>query len=363
MAIFEKRGKVWRFRVRKKQNGKVVFDYTGSGYDTKRAAEFAAKQIEIDYEKGFIKDDGNSSFADYFEKWIKLYKIESGKHRTNSFRQTAIKRCHELFGTVKIKNVSRDYYQNIINELGTNLARATVKKYHQYFKACFDHALEERVIHTNPATKIVLKGNASKTKKASEKFLNYTEAIKLKNALLDSEYDVSNLGRNCAVIALETGMRFGEILGLTKDRIDLEKNQITIDRSFDYLFTNKLTTTKTDNERTISISDFLVTFLKNIMDAFPDNEFIIANNFQNHISNNGANSALEAACERSGIKRITMHNLRHTHGSILLYKGYSILYISKRLGHANVTITQEVYLHILDELQEQEDKKIKDGLF
>ncbi|MBF0781074.1 MULTISPECIES: tyrosine-type recombinase/integrase [unclassified Granulicatella] len=60
-----------------------------------------------------------------------------------------------------------------------------------------------------------------------------------------------------------------------------------------------------------------------------------------------------------------VYALRHTHGSILLYKGSSILYISKRLGHSSTAITQQVYLHLIDELKDTEEKlalKIFDDL-
>lgn len=289
-----------------------MFDYTSSGYDTKRAAEFAAKQIELDYERGFIKDDDNSSFADYFEKWIKLYKLEDNKHRTNSFRMSAVRRCHELFGNTKLKNINRDYYQKIINDLGKTLDRSTVRKYHNYFKSCLEHAFDEKIIHTNPAKKTILKGDDSRVKKSSEKFLNYSDALKLKQALIDEEYNVSNLGRNCAIIALETGMRFGEILGLTRDRVDLDNNKLTIDRSYDYAISKTLIPTKTGNSRTIVISDFLVEFLKNIFTTFPENDFVIANDVETHVSNNEANYTLMSACKRAGIKRVTLHHLRHT---------------------------------------------------
>jgi integrase len=58
------------------------------------------------------------------------------------------------------------------------------------------------------------------------------------------------------------------------------------------------------------------------------------------------------------LPRITFHGLRHTHASILLYKGVSVLSVSKRLGHSNITTTQSTYLHIIKELENQDQEKI-----
>lgn len=103
--------------------------------------------------------------------------------------------------------------------------------------------------------------------------------------------------------------------------------------------------------RTIAISKMLVDFLKNIKNECQYTEFVLADEPKHLLSNNAVNKSLVRACKRAKIKTVTLHNLRHTHGSILLYKGFSILYISKRLGHASTLITQEIYLHLLDELK------------
>ena len=72
---------------------------------------------------------------------------------------------------------------------------------------------------------------------------------------------------------------------------------------------------------------------------------------------NAVNKRLKAYCNDLGIKEITSHALRHTHCSYLLAKGISIYYISKRLGHKNISVTTEVYSHLLEETYKEEDEK------
>ncbi|WP_083912478.1 tyrosine-type recombinase/integrase [Allofustis seminis] len=64
---------------------------------------------------------------------------------------------------------------------------------------------------------------------------------------------------------------------------------------------------------------------------------------------------MNKACKRADIQPINFHYLRHTHCSLLLYAGANIKYISKRLGHANTSITFDTYSHLIKEFEEQEN--------
>ena len=77
------------------------------------------------------------------------------------------------------------------------------------------------------------------------------------------------------------------------------------------------------------------------------------------ISNTAINKQLSKLCKQSGIDTpLTLHGLRHTHASVLLYKEVNILAVSKRLGHKDLSITMSVYSHILKELEEKENRHI-----
>ena len=66
------------------------------------------------------------------------------------------------------------------------------------------------------------------------------------------------------------------------------------------------------------------------------------------------NGILERHCEHAGIPVISVHGLRHTHASLLLYAGVSIASVARRLGHASMTTTQKTYLHIIQELENKD---------
>jgi len=75
------------------------------------------------------------------------------------------------------------------------------------------------------------------------------------------------------------------------------------------------------------------------------------------------NKALKRACKRAGVQEVTSHALRHTHASLLILNGVSMTYISQRLGHQTISITEEVYSHVLDELAVKNEKESADMFF
>lgn len=76
----------------------------------------------------------------------------------------------------------------------------------------------------------------------------------------------------------------------------------------------------------------------------------------NLVTNTAVNKCLKSLCTKIEVNSITFHSLRHTHASMLLYKGISIKYISRRLGHKSVITTLNTYSHIIDELEQRDSE-------
>lgn len=142
-----------------------------------------------------------------------------------------------------------------------------------------------------------------------------------------------------------TGMREGELLALTPADIDLDKSTIRINKSYQRL--NKedvITTPKTArSNRVITIPaglyDCLRSYMAKCYGLQPnDRLFPYTKHFLAHEMNWG--------CEKSGVKRIRVHDIRHSHASLLVEMGFSPLLIAKRLGHERVQTTMETYSHL-----------------
>ena len=96
-----------------------------------------------------------------------------------------------------------------------------------------------------------------------------------------------------------------------------------------------------------------------VVQELPDNEPIFA---QKRVFNSTVNNLLKSHCEELNIPVISVHGLRHTHASLLLFAGVSIASVAKRLGHADMTTTQQTYLHIIQELENKDNTKIMQHL-
>ena len=99
-------------------------------------------------------------------------------------------------------------------------------------------------------------------------------------------------------------------------------------------------------------------YIQNFLESRPKYHDHIFNTGANLISNKAVTDTLRKFLIENRKGNYTLHSLRHTHASMLLAKGLSIQYVSKRLGHANIEITWRVYSHLLEELKTEEDEKL-----
>lgn len=370
MASIKKMDNGWRYRVSYKEGSKYKTKTKG-GFRTKRECELAAAELEKQYSKGYDITAGDQLFPVYIRNWFEVYKKNkySKEHERNIER--SVKLVEEHFEGTKIKDVTRDMYQRFLNKIGQGLATDTVRKRHIYIKACLRDAIEDGVITKDPTYKSIIKGN-NKTKSEDLKYLHFEEAKKLV-AEIKKDLNPRYISRYIILFGLSTGARFSEILGMTWDCVDFENMAITINKKWDYKDANDFSDTKTfESKRTITIDKDtceMLKELKNVQNKLAmssglrnKKNLCFVNNKMELITNNAVNKTLKSLCEKVKIKKITCHSLRHTHTSVLLYKGVNIKYISKRLGHKDIIITLQTYSHILDEMEQKESRLVDETM-
>jgi integrase len=149
-----------------------------------------------------------------------------------------------------------------------------------------------------------------------------------------------------ASLALGTGMRRNEMLGLAWRHIDLDAGRLTIEQSLEQTATHgiRIKAPKTRHgRRTISLPAHLVTKLRQHWREQQEQRLAIGR----HLSPNAITKAWPVAMAEIGMPKVTLHSLRHTHASMLINAGVDILTISRRLGHSSPTITLNVYGHLI----------------
>ncbi|HBM4627321.1 TPA: site-specific integrase, partial [Listeria innocua] len=292
------------------------------------------------------------TFHEYFKEWVDLYKVGAIRSITLQKYYVTEQKIQELVPDLKIKDLDRYTYQQLLNSYALTHEKQTTMDFHHHLKGAILDAVDEGVISQNPTRKIVIKGKTPRPKKA--KFLNQFEVqalLKELNLKEDINWDWFIL------LIIKTGLRFSEALALTPSDFDFSKQKIIINKTWDYkMVTGSFQPTKNESSnRKIQIDwQLAMQFSQLIKTKDPDKPIFV----KSRVFNSTINNRLNVLCENANIPTITVHSLRHTHASLLLFAGVSIASVANRLGHSSMTTTQETYLHIIQELENQDNDKI-----
>ena len=359
MASIQKRGKTYQYTISRMVDGKSQPIRKG-GFTTKKEAQIAASEMEAQFNKGIIPYLKPVPFDEYFKDWVKLYKSNLAKATLKHYKYT-YDRIREFFYSMPLQEISTQDYQKFLNQLGANRSKETVEKVHGHVRACVLDAVDEQIIQRD----FTRKGEliyTSPAKDESEKYLNYHDSILLLNSLqkrLDKGLEYYLL-----LLALTSGLRFEELVGLVFDDFDFENNEINVDKTWGY--NNRMLTgfgplKNKASKRKIKLEVKTMKLFQNLCKTTCNNEnrLVFYNEKSKYkvIANERANDILKEVLLELNIRPlITIHGLRHTHGSILLYKKASYQYVSKRLGHEDIQTTLKVYAHLLKETLEENNQ-------
>ncbi|KRK48364.1 integrase [Secundilactobacillus kimchicus JCM 15530] len=224
--------------------------------------------------------------------------------------------------------------------------------FHRHIKSALIDALEEDLLDRDPTRKAIIKG--VQRRKHKSKFLNQHEMQSLLDVLVLDE------GVNWDYFLLliaKTGLRFAEALALTPKDFDFAHQYLNVSKSWDYKAARSgfAPTKNKSSMRKVQLDWQTVIQFSQLTKDLPDDKPIFV---ESKVYNDTVNHYLARLCQKAEIPVISVHGLRHTHASLLLYAGVSIASVARRLGHADMTTTQQTYLHIIQELENQDNDKI-----
>ena len=318
---------------------------TKRGFPTKKAAQTWEAET-----KAANSMNMNVTIETFINMYFRDKKGEL-KERTVSNKQYMIK-THILpyFGGKKMNEIKAAeivMWQNKMREKG--FSPTYLRMIQNQLTALFTHASNVYGLTNNPCKRVKKMGKADAdklnfwTREEYDRFINTIDKKDWYYALFE--------------ILFWTGMREGEVLALTKKDIDFVNNQIHITKT--YYRTNKqdvITAPKTEQSvRTVDIPDFLKREIQDYINRlykYPDDERIfpvvaeaVQHKMKNHI-------------KKAGVKKIRVHDLRHSHVAYLIHQGVEPLMIKERLGHKDIKITLNTYGH----LYPNEQKKLAEML-
>lgn len=282
-----------------------------------------------------LKDMNRTSlFWQYYKQWVDVYKKDAIREATMSKYLMTQKWVEKLAPDLKISELTRTTYQQILNDYAKEHERQTTLDFHHQLKGAILDAVDEGLIERDPTRKAIIKGKAPRAKKI--KYLNQFELHTL-IANLDIREE-PNWDWFILLVA-KTGMRFSEALAITPGDFDFARQTLSISKTWDYKGDGGFLPTKNKSSvRKIQVDWQIVVKFSELVKGLPQDKPIFVG--KSKIYNSTVNDVLTRHCKDCGISVISIHGLRHTHASLLLFAGVSIASVARRLGHASTALNK-----------------------
>lgn len=330
------------------------------GKQTKKMKRgFATKKEALEWEREFLQKK-NSDLDMSFAAFIQIYTADLQsrlKQNTWLTKESIIEqKLLPFFKDKKMNEVKPAdviAWQNLMIAVrdgnGKPYSPTYLKTIHNQLSAIFNHAVRFYELSTNPAQKA---GNMGKERTQEMLFWVKEEYLKFSDSMMDKP-----ISFYAFEVLYWCGIRLGELLALTLEDFNFEKGTLRINKSYQRIqCKDVITEPKTPkSNRTIKMSDFLCEeireYAKSIYGIKPtDRLFPITKSYLHHEMDRGS--------KEQGIKRIRIHDLRHSHVSLLIEMGFSAVAIADRVGHESIDITYR-YAHLFPSKQAEIADKLE----
>ena len=292
--------------------------------------------------------DKGTCFYEYYQQWVDVYKKGAVREATLSKYLMTQKWIEKLAPKLKIAELTRTTYQQLLNDYAKEHERQTTLDFHHQLKGAILDAVDEGLIERDPTRKAIIKGKQPGAKK-----IKYLNQFELHTLIADLDLKEEANWDWFILLVAKTGMRFSEALAITPADFDFARQTLSVGKTWDYKGDGGFLPTKNKSSvRKIQIDWQIVVKFSELIKGLPEDEPIFVGNTK--IYNSTVNDVLTRHCKSCGISEISIHGLRHTHASLLLFAGVSIASVARRLGHASMTTTQKTYLHIIQELENKD---------
>ena len=328
-----------------KKTGKWLIQYRYTDWQGKRRKStkrgFATKREAEEWLRNFLitqKADFDMKFEDFWKMYCADMETRLREHTMRTKKYIVELKILPYFGNKRVNDITAADIRQWQNELiKMGYSPTYLKTINNQLSAIFNYAVRYYDLKSNPCAKA---GSMGKSKAEEMDFWTGEEFRKFIDSVMNKR-----LSYMAFMTLYWTGMRMGELLALNPKDIDLEKRTISITKSYQRLGKKDvITPPKTPkSKRVITIPEFLAADIKDYMDSLYDLQendrlFPITKYYLEH--------EMQRGIKESGVKRIRVHDLRHSHASMLIELGFSPLEIANRLGHEKVETTLNTYAHL-----------------
>ena len=300
------------------------------------------------------------TFDEYADQWMKEYaRVECKPSTAHGYEGVLCQYLRPRLGRKRLDEIKRDHIKALINNLIANdLSRNTIRNALCVLRGMLNHAIEEGRLEANPASRL---GRFTKTaKNAGTKGVALTaEEVE---QFLKAAREICPDYHPLLLTAVRAGLRRGELVALQWGDIQFGPNEADTNRfmvvQHNYV-RREHTTTKSKKARRVDLSRELRRLLmemrdRRLLEAFMDGRNDISADlvFRSRDGtildpDNLYHRIFLPVLAKAGIRRIRLHDLRHTFGSLLIQSGASIVYVKEQMGHSSIQVTVDTYGHLI----------------
>lgn len=335
-------------------NGKREYFYA----KTKREAILRAEAAKI--KKAGRRPSNKMLYAEWLKTYLAITRDRVTAATLESYRTLINKHIVPRFGHLPLMDLDHIEIREYLSQmLAQGLSPRTVNYVHTLFKTTLKQAVEDGLLAQNPMDKV---HKVKQPRSTARAILTVDDFDKLLRAATNDEI------RRLMSVALSTGLRREEILGLRWMDVDLSARRISVNQTIIKVGSQIIATplTKTAaSRRTIKIDARTADILRTqkayddekaacAIGFYIDRGLVFSNKVGDAISPMGLTRRIETIVKRAGLPRgVTYYSFRHTHATLLLSRGVNIKVIQSRLGHASITTTLNTYAHLTTDDEEQ----------
>ncbi|MEG2108951.1 MAG: tyrosine-type recombinase/integrase [Clostridium sp.] len=361
-----KKGSSWYYRYYTYINGEKKQIERKGGSTKKKALEKLNEEIYM--LNNNISTPSEEVLNGYLDMWLSDYiKNEKSDNTFDKYRNVCTKYIKPTIGYIRLKDLKVIHIEKFIKYLKTKkLSSTSIQMYFGVLKTALNKAVKLQLLTTNPCTFV----DTPKRNKFNANILTLDEFKQVYSILNKNVYE-DFIFLLALEITLETGLRRGEMCGLTWNSIDFKNKSIIVDKALIRVENHyTISTPKTEGSyRTLPISDRLISLLKSQSLKQKENKLKYRESYINNIFNNNEIDLvftnengkyilpstflqrfkrLLKYCDIE--KRIRWHDLRHTNATLLLEGGVDFKTLQNRLGHSLIGTTMDIYAHVTEDM-------------
>jgi integrase len=333
---------------------------------TKRDAQRALREILTSLDKGIYVEPTNITLGEWLGKWLNSYvSLHTTPRTQESYRYITTRHLLPELGTIPLNRLApqhlQDYYAKALSQGRCDgrggLSARSVLYHHRILSEALSHAMKIGLIARNVATVV----DPPRPRRITMNTLSHADVSKFLEAAKD---DPVFYVLFCTL--LYTGLRRGELLALRWRNLDLDLSELHVLETA-YKLSNGEYVIKEPktmhSRRRVSLPPSLALLLRQyrkdqerFFAAFgkqiTDDDFVFSQCDGSPFNPNHATRTFGKVIRRAGLHHLRLHDLRHTHATLMLKAGIHPKIVSERLGHANINITLDTYSHVVPGLQE-----------